>query len=41
MREKRKWRETVRDTLNRGNRNKFFVMKVPRQCPLILLVKVG
>jgi hypothetical protein len=27
-------------TFNGGNRDKFSVMKVPRQCPLVLLVKV-
>jgi hypothetical protein len=26
---------------NRGNKNKFPAMKVPRQCPFVLLVKVG
>jgi hypothetical protein len=28
-------------TFKRGNRAKFTVMTVPRQCPLVLLVKVG
>jgi hypothetical protein len=32
----------VRDTaFNGGNRDKFMAMKVPRQCPLVLLVKEG
>jgi hypothetical protein len=35
-------RWVVRDiTFNRGNRVKFTAVKVPRQCPLVLLVKVG
>jgi hypothetical protein len=28
-------------TFNGGNRDKFSAMKVSRQCPLVLLVKVG
>jgi hypothetical protein len=28
-------------TFNRGRREIFLAMKVPRQCPLVLLVKVG
>jgi hypothetical protein len=32
------WSETLHLT---GETNKFSVMKVPRQCPLVLLVKVG
>jgi hypothetical protein len=40
-REKRKW-EVVCDTrFKRGVRAMFTAMKVPRQCPLVLLVKVG
>jgi hypothetical protein len=32
----------VRDTtFNGGGRDKFAAVKVPRQCPLVLLVKVG
>jgi hypothetical protein len=32
----------VRDTIFKGgNRGKFSAMKVPRQCLLVLLVKVG
>jgi hypothetical protein len=32
----------VRDNIfNGGNRDKFLVMKVPRQYPLVLLVKEG
>jgi hypothetical protein len=39
MNEKRKW-GVVRDTtFNRGNRDKFAAMKVPRQCSFVLLVK--
>jgi hypothetical protein len=41
----RKWGEAVRDTIFKGGkaRNFFFqspVLKVPRQCPLVLLVEV-
>jgi hypothetical protein len=28
-------------TFNRGNKPKFTAMKIPRQCPLVLLIKVG
>jgi hypothetical protein len=28
-------------TFNGGNRYKFMAAKVPRQCPLVFLVKVG
>jgi hypothetical protein len=32
----------VRDTtFNGGNRYKFTATKVPRQCPLVLLINVG
>jgi hypothetical protein len=42
MREKKKWGRVVRDTtFNGGNRDAFSAMKVPRQCPLVLLVNVG
>jgi hypothetical protein len=41
-RERRENEGVVRDTtFNTGNRDKFSAMKVPRQCPLVLLVKVG
>jgi hypothetical protein len=41
-RERRESGWIVRDIFNRGeDRAKFTVMKVPRQCPLVLLVKVG
>jgi uncharacterized protein YPO0396 len=41
-REKRMYRWVVCDTaFNRGeNRARFMVMKVPRKCPLVLLLKV-
>jgi hypothetical protein len=38
----RKWWEAVRDTTSKGwGGKKYFspVLKVPRQCPLVLLVK--
>jgi hypothetical protein len=36
------WRGVVRQTkLNGVNRDKFTAMKVPGQCPLVLVVKVG
>jgi hypothetical protein len=41
MREKRKYWSIERDYILQGNRDKFSAMKVPRQCPLVLLVKVG
>jgi hypothetical protein len=31
---------TGEETFNEGNRDTFSAMKVPRQCPLVLLVKV-
>jgi hypothetical protein len=35
-----RWRKVVRDTTFNGrNRNTFSAMKVPRQCPLVLLEK--
>jgi hypothetical protein len=38
--EKRKWES--RETLNlTGRTDKFTAMKVPRQCPFVLLLKVG
>jgi hypothetical protein len=38
----RKWERVVRDAIfNGGNGDKFTTMKVPRQYPLVLLVKVG
>jgi hypothetical protein len=40
MREKRNGGRAVRYTAFNGrNRNKFSTVKVPRQCPLVLLVK--
>jgi hypothetical protein len=43
MREKRKWGEGSEghDIQRGGNRDKFPAKEVPRQCPLVLLVKVG
>jgi hypothetical protein len=38
---KRKWRGVVRDTTFNEEKEIFPTMKVPRQCPLVLLVKVG
>jgi hypothetical protein len=41
-REKRKWVVVWDTTFKRGReRAKFTAMRVPRQCPLVLLVKVG
>jgi hypothetical protein len=42
-REERKVGWVVRDTTfnRRGKKAKFAAMKVPRQCPLVLLVKVS
>jgi hypothetical protein len=40
MRDSGKWWRVVRDTTFNGrNRNTFSAMKVPRQCPLVLLEK--
>jgi hypothetical protein len=41
--ERRKWGWVVRDTTfhTGGKKAKFAAMKVPRQCPLVLLVKVS
>jgi hypothetical protein len=39
-RETRKWTESQRYYFNGGNRDKFSAMKVSRQCPLVLLVKI-
>jgi hypothetical protein len=39
--EKRRWGWVVHDTIfNRGNRAKFTALKVSKQFPLVLLVKV-
>jgi hypothetical protein len=40
MREKRKQRRVVRDTTFNGGKHKFSAVKVPRQCPLVLLLKI-
>jgi hypothetical protein len=47
LKPKREWRResgwvVLHTTFNgRGGKAKFMAMKVPRQCPLVLLVKVG
>jgi hypothetical protein len=40
-REKRKWGVVRNTTFNGENREKFTAVKVPRQSPLVLLVKAG
>jgi hypothetical protein len=39
--EKRKWASVIDTTFNGGNKDQFTTMKVPRQCSLVLLVKVN
>jgi hypothetical protein len=40
MREKRKWGRLVRDSSSNG-KNIILAFKVPRKCPLVLLINVG
>jgi hypothetical protein len=39
-RENTKWGRAVRDATFNGGNHKFLAVKVPRQCPLVLVVKL-